>query len=319
MKREMFATLQDLIVAEKKVVSCFTEKFLRKIEKVVASISRRQGKIITTGIGKSAFIAQKCAATLTSLGNFAVFVHPADAFHGDSGIIQDGDVVIAFSHSGESVEVVRLCKHLKKNFKITLTAITGHEHSILARISDHVVCLSVTNEGSPTNSAPMASVTGALVVADLISVGLISPDFSSKHFVKYHPGGKLGLSLTTIGEVMIKKDLPVIMDKVTLKEAVEFINVMKKGVVGILGRGTLRGVITDGDVRRMFVSDHIDTSRPAIEFMTKNPRAISENKSLLDALQLMEQWKITSLFVVNPANKVVGFIHLHDIIESSLL
>jgi len=319
MKRETFATLQDLMVAEKKAISCFTDKFLRRIEKIVVSISTRQGKIITTGIGKSAFVAQKCAATLTSLGNFAVFIHPADAFHGDSGIIRGGDVVIAFSHSGESVEVVRLYKHLKKYFGVTLVAITGYEHSILARISDHVVHLPVTNEGSPTNSAPMASVTGALVVADLISVGLISPDFSQKHFVKYHPGGKLGLSLTMVKEVMMKKDLPVMMHKVTLKKAVEFINVRKKGVVGIIEKRVLRGVITDGDVRRMFVSGLVDTSKPATDFMTKNPRVISESKSLFDALQLMEQWKITSLFVVDSMDRVVGFIHMHDIIESSLI
>jgi arabinose-5-phosphate isomerase len=319
MNRDIFGTLEKLIVAEKKAVSSFTQESLRGIEKVIISISKREGKIVTVGIGKSAFIAQKCAATLTSLGNLAVFVHPADAFHGDSGVVQEGDVVLAFSHSGESAEVVRLCKYLKKSFKIDLVAVTGHRESVLGRMSDHVISVHIKEEGSPGNSAPMASVTGALIVADLLSVGLVSPDFSSKHFVKYHPGGKLGLSLTMVKEVMIKKDLPLVDNKASLREAVEVVDAHKKGVVGIVEKGFLQGVVTDGDVRRMFVRGLVDTSKRVSDFMTKNPKTIFENENLLVALQTMEQWKITNLFVLDQTKKLVGFIHMHDIIETSVL
>jgi len=312
MKQGTFLVLQNLIVSEKKALSCFTELSLRKIEKVIDSISKRQGKIITTGIGKSAFIAQKCAATLTSLGNFSLFVHPTDAFHGDSGVVKNGDVVVAFSYSGESVEVVKFCKYIKSHFDILLVVISGNNKSGLAKISDSIIEIKIDTEGSPMNCAPMASVTVSLVAADLIASGLIKEGFSEEHFSRLHPGGKLGMNFRRVKELMTQAPL---MDEGDLFQAVEVINRYKKGIVGVLKNKKLVGVLTDGDIRRLFGQDG---KQKVYDFMSRKPKIINKDSTILEALRVMENNKITSLFVLDKVlekSSVVGIIHMHDIIQ----
>lgn len=315
LKNRIFSTLKKEMEAIRGL-----SKSAPDIIRAVSVLSERTGKIIVTGVGKSAFIGMKIAATLTSLGHQSFFLHPVDALHGDSGMVLDGDVVIAISFSGESNEVLKVVRHIKGTFSVKIVAITGGKKSSLRKLSDVAITIRVTEEGSPGGFAPMASTTASLVAGDLLAAGLVDPKkYKEIHFAKFHPGGNLGLRLKTVGEIMITGNkVPKVHKEATFKKAIREIGSKKKGIVGIVDKSDkLLGVVTDGDVRRFF--SHRDSSYGVLvkEVMTIAPKTILAVESLAKALEIMENSKITNLFVTTKGKKVVGLIHLHDIIEAT--
>ncbi|MEK7194223.1 MAG: KpsF/GutQ family sugar-phosphate isomerase [Patescibacteria group bacterium] len=290
--------------------------------KAIAILRSRKGKIILTGIGKSGFIGMKISATFTSMGNPAVFLHPVEALHGDTGMVSDGDVVIAVSFSGNSREVVRIVKYLKKEFAIKTISITGNRRSLLARISDANIVLNVQKEGSPYGMAPMASTTTSLVIGDMLVSAITSlRNFKKSNFAKLHPSGSLGLEFKTVKSYMTpRKEVPVVVEKADSRMMINKMNNKHPGVVAVVNSsGKLTGVVTDGDVRRFLVSGReIGTARVK-EIMTKNPKKIRETSSLKTALSTMEDFRITSLFAVDSRNKLKGIIHIHDIVGGVII
>jgi len=286
----------------------------------VSVLSAREGKIVVTGVGKSAFIGMKIAATFTSLGHHAFFLHPVDALHGDSGVVLDGDIVIGISFSGESNEVLKVIRHIKNTFSVKVIAITGARKSSLRKLADESIIIRVANEGSPGGLAPMASTTASLVAGDLLAAGLVDPrKYKEIHFARFHPGGNLGLRLKKVAETMMTgESIPKISKDALFKKAILEINKKKRGVVGVVDRSDkLVGVITDGDVRRFFASNDSSSGVSAKSVMTVSPKIILPNDSLEHALKMMETSKITSLFVTTKGKKVLGLLHLHDIIEAT--
>ncbi len=281
----------------------------------------RSGKIITCGVGKSSFVAMKMAATLTSIGHQAVFIHPTDALHGDVGIVAEADVLVCFSFSGESEELIRLIKHVRNVFKIKVVSFIGNSKSRLAKLSDSVIKIKINKEGSPFSLAPMASITASLVASDMLVVAITDPQTLSKYsFVKFHPNGSLGLKLKKVSDFMETKNrVPLINEFKPFQQALVEITKKGRGVVGVTKEsGNLVGIITDGDIRRFFLTQSTHKNKLAKDVMTRNPKTISSGQSLLDALNLMTKYGITSLFVLDKGKIPVGMIHIHNIVGETL-
>lgn len=280
----------------------------------VSRISGISGRVIVTGVGKSGHIGSKLAATLASTGTPAFFVHPAEANHGDLGMIASDDVVIAMSWSGESAELKGIVSYARR-FSIPLIAITSNEGSILARESDVVLCLPRAPEACPHGLAPTTSTLLQLAIGDAIAVALLEArGFTADHFRTFHPGGQLGANLMLIGDIMHTGDrLPIVPAGTSMREAILEISRKRFGCVGIVdGEGALTGIITDGDLRRHIDSDLLSLSVEQV--MTRNPKTISPDMLAATALQLINSSAITTLMVVE-GPKPVGIVHLHDLLR----
>lgn len=307
--------------AEKEGLRGLTRAIAKDFPKAIEILKNRGGKIIVTGVGKSGFIAMKIAATLTSLGHGAFYLNPLDALHGDAGMIREGDVLIAISFSGESPELLKLLRHLKKNFGVSVVCITGRKASSLARTSDAPIHMNISKEGCPLGLAPMASTTTSLVVGDLIAAALTSPaDFHKEHFAKFHPAGSLGLSLKKVKEIMTKGgELPRVPEDALLSNALKEITEKKLGITAVVDeKENLTGAITDGDIRRILMKYDNPKKIAVKNIMTKKPKSIDEEETLRGALTLMEKHKISSLFVTNGTKKLKGIIHLNDILDGAI-
>jgi arabinose-5-phosphate isomerase len=290
----------------------------RAILKAGELIEASSGLIITTGVGKSGFIAGKCAATLTSLGRRSFTLNPTDALHGDVGAVGNSDVVIAFSYSGETAELLKTIRHIKKETRARIIAITGKEGSALAKLAHVAIITPIVAEGSTHELAPMASTTAALVVADALASSVIDPHiFTHKAFAKLHPAGSLGLQLERVQSVMKKgNNIPKVYEQASCKEALLELSKKKQGIVAIVSNThKLLGVLTDGDIRRAVIRG-VDMNTQGIKtMMTKTPKIISKEATLKEALVEMERDnKVTSLFVVNAKKEIEGIIHMHHII-----
>jgi arabinose-5-phosphate isomerase len=291
------------------------------LRRAIALLAAREGTIIVSGVGKSAWIAGKAAATLTSLGQRAVTLDPLAALHGDSGVAGPGDVLVAISFSGESVELVKTAKHLAKIAGIPTIAITHGKASPLAKLAAVVIDIPVAKEGSPHELAPMASTTVSLVITDMIAAALTEPErFTRSSFAQYHPGGSLGLSLVSVNAIMRPlAETPRVVQSAPLGDALD---AMTRGGLGatavVSARGRLVGIVTDGDVRRILLTRDAPKALPVERLMTKSPKTVRGAASLKDALSLMERYKITSLFVTGARGALAGIIHMHDIIERGL-
>ena len=293
----------------------------KDLKEVIKILKARKGRIIVTGIGKSGFIGMKISATLVSLGNPAVFLHPADALHGDTGMVSDGDVVFAISFSGRSAEVVKIVKYLKKEFQISVVSVTGNKESPLAKISDAHILLHIKDEGSPHGFAPMASTTASLVVGDMIASALTSPtSFQKGQFARFHPGGGLALEMHTVETAMTKgKDIPLVSSQKFLKDALKEMSGKFLGVTGVVdAQKKLIGIITDGDVRRFLLSHDFESNVTVTKLMNDKPKFVSKDASLKEALVLMEKFHITSLFVLDGKERPVGIIHIHTIVGDTV-
>lgn len=286
---------------------------------VVELVYRSSGRVIVTGIGKSANIANKIVATLNSTGTPAVFMHAADAIHGDLGIVQKDDVVIAISKSGDTPEIKVLIP-LIKNLGNRLVAMTGNADSYLGQRADHILDVSVDQEACPNNLAPTSSTTAQLVMGDALAVCLLEmKNFSPNDFARYHPGGALGKKLyLTVGDITLRTDAPLVSEGADIKTVIMEISSKRLGATAVGTAASISGVITDGDIRRMLQKDlDIKTTRAA-DIMTVNPKAVNTTMLAAEALEIMEKNNITQLLVLDEGT-YKGIIHLHDIIKEGIL
>lgn len=285
--------------------------------KAVLLILNTKGKLVLTGIGKSGIIAKKIASTLSSTGTPAVFLHPAEAIHGDLGIIEKDDTVIAISNSGETPELVAIIPIIKRwGNKIIL--ITNKEPSTLSKHADIVLKIYVEKEACPMNLAPTSSSTNTLALGDAIAVTLLTlKNFKEEDFARFHPGGALGKKLMKVSQVM-NTELPVVRPETPLKEAVIEISEKRYGATLVVDGDRLIGIITDGDIRRAIKSGISLDSSLARDIMTKNPKYVQPDEYVLQALEIMERFNITVLPVLEDG-KPVGIVHIHDILKSGAL
>ncbi|MCQ2286478.1 MAG: KpsF/GutQ family sugar-phosphate isomerase [Bacteroidales bacterium] len=283
-------------------------------------ILQAQGRVVVTGIGKSAIIAQKIVATFNSTGTPAVFMHAADAIHGDLGIIQPQDVVVAISKSGNTPEISVLIPFLKKAGN-KLIALVGNRNSFLAKEADFILDCTVLHEACPNDLAPTCSSTAQLALGDALASCLIEMrGFTSSDFAKYHPGGILGKRLyIKVMDLCKYNEKPQVDEDTPIRKVLFEISGKCLGVTAVVKENKAIGVITDGDLRRMLENNPDYETLTAKEVMTRNPKTIHFNALAVEALDLMKKKSITSLFVVDDDEKYIGVLHLHDIIKEGLL
>lgn len=291
-----------------------------QFEKAIVSIANSKGRLVISGIGKSAIIAQKIVATLNSTGTPSIFLHAADAIHGDLGMIQQDDVVMIISKSGESPEI-KILLPLLKNFGNTLIAMAGSTSSYLALQCDIVLNTTVPQEACPNNLAPTSSTTAQLVMGDALAVALMEiKGFGSEDFAKFHPGGILGKKLyLRVADLFIHNEKPQVTEMASLREVIVEISAKRLGVTAVVdAAGRCIGIITDGDLRRMLEKNLPLDSATAADIMTTNPKAIQYDQLAVDALDLMRKKDITQLLVVK-GEEYLGVLHLHDLIREGLI
>ena len=295
-------------------------KLLNKdFEKAVSLISKSKGRVIVSGIGKSAIIAQKIVATFNSTGTPSIFMHAADAIHGDLGLIQEHDIIICISKSGNTPEIKALVPYIKK-ISNKLIAITGETNSYLSEKSDIVINSYVDTEACPNNLAPTTSTTAQLVIGDAIAVCLVKlRGFSSNDFAKYHPGGSIGKKLfLKVEDVINSKALPNVDASDLMKDVIIEISNKMLGIAVVMEKNKIIGVITDGDLRRQLLKSQDISKVKAHEIMSKNPKIISKNILATEALSIMKANKISQLIVAEK-NKYVGVLHIQSLIKEGIV
>jgi arabinose-5-phosphate isomerase len=271
--------------------------------------------VIVTGMGKSGIICRKIAATLSSTGTSAFFLHPAEAIHGDLGAIRDDDVVLALSHSGETDEILKLLESIRR-IGARLIALTGDPDSTLARAADVALNCGIANEACPMNLVPTASTTAALAMGDALAMTLlVRKGFGEEQFASFHPGGKIGRRLMRVENVMhAGESAPVVKTSTRMPDVVHEMSSKRLGMTCVVDdNGRLVGVVTDGDLRRLMSRTADVVGRTAAEVMTPNPITIARTVLAVEALKVMETHKITSVVVVDGERAVEGVVHLHDL------
>jgi arabinose-5-phosphate isomerase len=288
--------------------------FDRAVE-LILRCGESNGRVVVTGMGKSGIVSQKIAATLSSTGSPALFLHPAEAVHGDVGVLMPGDVVIALSASGETEEILRLLATLKRKGD-ALISFCCNPDSTLAQASDVVLDCSVEREACVLNLAPTASTTSMLALGDALAVAVsLRKGFKAEDFAELHPGGKLGKQLAKVRELMhSRENTPVVALSTPMSDVIYEMSSKKLGITTVQEDGHLRGVISDGDLRRLLEREGGSAlTRTAGEAMNPHPRTIGANELAAKALALLEECKITSLVVVDSQGRVEGIVHLHDL------
>lgn len=287
---------------------------------VVQLILNSNGRVVITGIGKSAIVAQKIVATLNSTGTPSIFMHAADAIHGDLGNIQKDDVVICISKSGSTPEI-KVLAPLVKSFNNILVAITGDVNSFLAKQAHFVLNTFVETEACPNNLAPTSSTTAQMAMGDALAVCLLKQrGFTSKDFAKYHPGGALGKKLyLRVEDISSQNEKPVVSSNQTLKEVIVEISSKRLGVAAVVDSSKLIGIVTDGDLRRMLQKDLDINTLTAKDIMSTSPKTIQQNSLAIEALHVMEDKSISQLLVVDENNVYLGVIHLHDLLREGII
>jgi arabinose-5-phosphate isomerase len=279
------------------------------------------GRVIVTGMGKSGIIARKLAATLSSTGTPATFLHPAEALHGDLGIVLKGDAVIALSSSGETEELVRLLEAIRR-IGARLISITGHPQSTLGQASDVTLSCHVPEEACPMNLAPTASTTATLALGDALAMALSTrKGFKAENFADLHPGGRLGRRLMRVEALMHSGDaLPKVTPETAMPDVIHEMSSKRLGMTCVLAEdGRLRGIVTDGDLRRHMTSQTNLLARRAQDVMTRNPVTVGGAALAAEAIRIMEERKITALVVVGAAGRVEGVVHLHDLWRTEMI
>ncbi len=322
--------MQNLIDIAKKVlkieseaVSALAEKLNSNFEKAVDIILNCKGRVIVTGMGKSGLVGKKIAATLASTGTPAFFMHPAEASHGDLGMVTSDDVIIAISNSGETEEIVNLIPFLKR-FSVSLISLSGNLNSTISRAADVVLDISVKEEACPLGIVPTASTTATMAMGDALAVALLTKrGFKEEDFAFFHPGGSLGKKLfIKVKDLMHTGDaLPVVSPDLPMMDVIVEISSKRLGATVVIDNyKKILGIITDGDLRRgieKWGKAFFDMN--ANEVMTRNPKTISEDELAVKALSIMEKHSITSLIVPDGDGKAKGIIHLHDILKQGIV
>jgi arabinose-5-phosphate isomerase len=307
-------TIAIELAAVAKLESSINDDFVNAINLILST----KGRLIVAGIGKSANIANKMVATFNSTGQPAVFLHAADAIHGDLGNIQEGDVVICISKSGNTPEVKALVPFIK-NMGNKIIALTGNPNSFLAIKSDFILDVSVEKEACPNNLAPTSSTTAQLVMGDAIAVSLLAcKDFTEEDFARFHPGGILGKRLNIKVQDLISDYTPKVNPNASINEVIIEISQNRLGVTAVLNDKKLAGIITDGDIRRMLEDEKDISSLCAKDIMSRDPKITKPDDLAYNALKEMEQNNITQLIVIK-SEKYLGVIHIHDIIKEGII
>ncbi len=307
---------------EAEAVRALIERIDERFLAALALILERRGRVVVSGIGKSGHIARKIASTLSSTGTPAYFLHPAEAIHGDLGMIESGDVFIAISHSGESEELLNIIPQVKRR-GAKLIALTGRRDSTLAREADVLLDAGVAQEACPHNLAPTASTTAALALGDALAVALLDArGFSADDFARSHPGGTLGRRLLThVSDVMRSgAEVPAVPDTASFKQAVLEISRGRMGMTAVVDADRhVRGIFTDGDLRRS-LEKGLDFERSSVaQVMTAGPRTIRPDALAVEAVQLMERYKVNQLLVVDESGRLAGALNMHDLFRAKVI
>ena len=294
----------------------------RRFEKAVRLILECKGRIVVTGMGKSGLIGRKIASTMASTGTPAFFLHPAEGVHGDLGMVSRGDIVVAISNSGETEELIRILPALKR-LAIPVICLTGGLESTLAKNSDVVIDVSVKEEAGPMGLVPTASTSATLAMGDAMAVALLEErGFHEEDFAYFHPGGSIGKKLLmTVKEVWHTGGaVPSVNERTSMKDVIVEMTSKKLGLTAVVNsRGLLRGIITDGDLRRLLEKEKAPMRLTAAKAMTPNPKTISSKALAAQAVQLMEKHSITALIVTDSKRRVLGVVHLHDMLKAGVV
>lgn len=311
---------QDVLLNEAKAIEKLTAYIDDNFEACVREIYSAKGRLVITGIGKSAIIANKIVATLNSTGTPSLFMHAADAIHGDLGMIQREDIVLCISKSGNTPEIKVLVPLLKRRGS-RLVALVSNTNSYLAQQADFVLNATIAEEACPHNLAPTTSTTVHLAMGDALAVCLLElRDFGIRDFAEYHPGGSLGKQLyLKVADIYLQHKLPAVSAETPLKDVIIEISGKRLGCTSVLdGNNNLLGIITDGDLRRMLQKDIPLEGILARDIMSPNPKTIDKDEFAAKALHLMQQANITQLVVMD-GPKVAGFVHLHDLLKEGIV
>ncbi len=315
-KKIAIQCVKDEAAAVSKLVDYVDDDFVRSCEFIY---NNNEGRVIVCGIGKSANIAQKIVATFNSTGTPAIFMHAADAIHGDLGMVQKHDIVILISKSGNTPETNLLVPMIKTRGN-KLIAIVGNVDSYLSKHADFVINSTVSKEASPNNLAPTASSTAQLVLGDALAVCLIHMrGFSKEDFARVHPGGALGKQLyMTVDDIFKDNEIPFVSPDARLSQIIYEISSKRLGVTAVIDKGNIAGIITDGDLRRMLEKTPNPQHVVAKEIMSRRPKTIESNQLAIKALEMMKKHNITSVLVTKDGN-YAGVIHLHDLLKEGII
>ena len=314
----IIALAKQTITTESSAIANLINLVDESFENSVKVIHNSKGRVIITGIGKSAIVANKIVATLNSTGTPAIFMHAADAIHGDLGTIQKDDIIICISKSGNTPEI-KVLVPLIKNYGNTLIALTGNPTSFLGTQADYVLNCFVEKEACPNNLAPTSSTTAQMVMGDALAVCLLSlNNFDSKDFAKYHPGGALGKKLyLRVSDLIEKNEKPQVAPTTLIKDVIIEISEKRLGTAAVIENNNIVGIITDGDIRRMLADTTDISSVIASDIMSSNPKTIATDVMAVDTLQVMESNNISQI-LVEDNGRYVGVVHLHDLIKEGL-
>lgn len=318
-ENSIIETAKQTIEMESKAILNLSSLVTEDFAAAVNLIYNSKGRVIITGIGKSAIIGNKIVATLNSTGTPAIFMHAADAIHGDLGLILNDDVVICLSKSGNTPEI-KVIIPLIKRANNKMIAITGNTNSFLAQHADYVLNAYVEKEACPNNLAPTTSTTAQLVIGDALAVCLLNlRGFSSSDFAKYHPGGALGKKLyLRVEDISSTNEKPAVNGDASIKEVIVEITAKMLGVTAVVENNEITGIITDGDLRRMLTKVDDFSKLKAKDIMGANPKRIQANAMAIEALEIMEANDISQLLVENDG-KYAGVVHLHDLIKEGII
>jgi arabinose-5-phosphate isomerase len=312
---ESLALAREVLETEARAILGLIPQLDARFIAAVEMLHSCAGRVVLSGMGKSGIIARKLAATLSSTGTAAYFLHPAEAIHGDLGVVRDDDVVVALSYSGETEELVRLVESIRRT-GARLIAFTGEDQSTLSQAADISLSCHVSEEACPLNLAPTASTTAALALGDALAMALSQrKGFRRENFANLHPGGRLGKKLMRVESLMSAGDkVPIVAPDTAVVDVIHEISSKRLGMTCVVDAdGRLVGIVTDGDLRRHLTDGTDLLKRHAADIMTKGPVTISPKLLAVEALQQMEQRKITSLVVVDASRRVTGVVHLHDL------
>ncbi len=318
-KENIIASAKKTLISESQSIAKLTDFIDDSFVETVQLIYVSKGRLIVTGIGKSAIIAQKIVATLNSTGTPSMFLHASEAIHGDLGMVQDGDIVICISKSGNSPEIKVLVPLLKR-FGNKLIAITGNTTSFLGKEAHYTLNTFVESEACPNNLAPTNSTTAQLAMGDALAVCLMEMrNFTAEDFAKYHPGGALGKKLLLrVSDILDATRKPIVRPESSIKNVIVTISEQRLGVTAVVENNQVVGIITDGDIRRMLNKTETISGLTAQDIMTVNPKVIKSTDMVVDALNIMENFSITQLVVVDQG-EYKGVIHLHDILKEGIV
>ena len=311
---------KEVLLIEAKELELAASKISNEIEEAVKLISKVQGKLIITGVGKSGLVGAKMAATLASTGTSSFFLHPTEAMHGDLGMIGKNDIVLGISYSGESQELIQILPHLKR-FDIPLIAMARDKNSTLAQYADVFLDISIQKEACPLNIAPTSSTTLTMALGDALAVCLMkNQDFQKEDFASFHPGGSLGKQLfVKVDDLLRKENLPIVSRGTILKDAIVTMSEGRLGNAIVVDNDKVIGLLSDGDLRRAMLNDNFSLECSVENIMTKNPKSITDKNILAsDALKIIEDFKIQLLLVLDKNEKLVGVLHIHSLIEAGI-